>query len=146
MAYESLRVAGAKRATTPEKKNRFQQGRLAGAVAAPDQILPGVKTKLSALDAAHIIDNKLGETHSPKLSLNLSDVDMTSAKIHHRRRSCGASAGTASGDEVGCGSKLGRSGLQETRCLIWVTMSPSSGSQISVAGSRAIGAPGTAGL
>ena len=115
MAYESLRVAGAKRATTPEKKDGFQQGRLAGAVAAPDQILTGVKTKLSALNAAHIIHNEVSETHSSKLSLNLSDVDMTSAKIHHRLRSSGASADTASEGTVGpCGSGLGRSGLQET--------------------------------
>jgi len=39
-----------------------------------------VETQLGALDAAHVINNKLGEAHSPKLSSNPRDVDTTSAK------------------------------------------------------------------
>ena len=80
MPYEPLRVTGSERPTPPEKENRFQEGSLARAVAAPDEVQTGIKTQLGALDAAHVIDNKLSEAHSPKLSSKWQDGETTSAK------------------------------------------------------------------
>jgi hypothetical protein len=58
---QPLGIAGSERATAAEQEDRLEQRGLAGAVAAPNQIVPGMQFKIGVLDAAEIVYREFQE-------------------------------------------------------------------------------------
>ena len=56
---QPLGIARAERASAPEQIHRLEKRGLAGAVAAPDQIVAGMELELRLIEAAEILDAEL---------------------------------------------------------------------------------------
>ncbi len=99
MADQPLRVTSAEGTPATEQEDRLQQGRLARAVAAPDQVVAGVQLELGVLYTAEVIDGEFDEAQDPAPVVCRRDARHSSSRnrtvvtLHTARAVTGTCAG-----------------------------------------------------
>ena len=63
MLDQALGVARAEGTAAAQQEDGLQQGRLAGRISTPDEVVPGMELQLGPLEAAKVLDAELGEAH-----------------------------------------------------------------------------------